>query len=103
MRSLAKLNDSLLGLNFIFRQEGEGFDYETINSGEIHNGSVQTMITFELSNKQMNYFRQVETVFDLLASLGGFFSALSLICGLFVTAFHFYGSYQFLMDNLFLE
>lgn len=24
-RSLAKLNDSLLGLNFIFREEGEGF------------------------------------------------------------------------------
>lgn len=64
---------------------------------------MQTVVRFELSKQQMNYFRQVETVFDLLASLGGFFSALSLFCGLFVTAFHFYGSYQFLMDNLFLE
>ena len=54
MRSLAKLNDSLLGLNFIFRQEGEGFDYETKISAEINNSkefNVQTMITFELSNK----------------------------------------------------
>ena len=51
----------------------------------------------------MNYFRQVDTIFDLLAGLGGFFNALSLICFCFVSVFQFHGSYQLVMHDLFTE
>ena len=52
---------------------------------------------------QINYFRQIDTILDLLASLGGLFSALSLIFYSIVSLFHFYGSYQFIMEDLFTE
>ena len=51
----------------------------------------------------MSYSRHVETIFDLLASLGGFFSALTILFYSFVRLLHFYGSYQFVMNNLFVD
>ena len=52
---------------------------------------------------QINYFRQIDTILDLLASLGGLFSALSLIFYSIVSLFHFHGSYQFIMEDLFTD
>ena len=51
----------------------------------------------------MNYFRQVDTVFDVLASLGGLYSALSLIFSNIVSLLQFYGFYQFVMFDLFTD
>ena len=49
----------------------------------------------------MNYFRRVYTTLDLLSDLGGLFASFKLICAAAITAFQFYGSYQFIMNDLF--
>ena len=94
-RSIMSLNDSLLGLNFLFREEKPGFviDHEATSETFMEYAGVQTMISYELSTVQINYYRQIDTVLDLLASLGGLFSALSLIFYSIVCVFHFNGSY----------
>ena len=93
-RSYIKLDDSLLGLNFIFRKEEQGFSYNIGDGREINwSATAQTIVSFEVSRTQKNYFRQVDTIFDLLATLGGFFSAFALICHSLVSALQFYGSY----------
>ena len=51
----------------------------------------------------MNYFRQVDTIFDVLAGLGGLYSALSLIFSNIVSLLQFYGFYQFVMFDLFTD
>ena len=93
-RSSFNLNDSLIGLSFLFREEKHGFTMEqTTTSEAFYENGVQTLISFELSDVQMNYFRQIDTILDLLSSLGGLFSALSLIFYSIVSLLHFYGSY----------
>ena len=49
----------------------------------------------------MNYFRRVYTILDLLSDLGGLFSSSKIICVVLLTIFQFYGSYQFVMNDLF--
>ena len=102
-RSVMSLNDSLMGLNFLFREEKPGFiiDHEATAETFMEDAGVQTMISYELSTVQINYYRQLDTILDLLSSLGGLFSALSLIFYCIVSLFHFYGSYQFIMEDLF--
>ena len=99
-----KLNDSLWGLDFIFRHEESGFKYDFEVGQENNFGeAVQTFVMFELSTELINCVRQVDTIFDILASLGGLFNALSLMCFSIISLFHFYGSYQFIMDDLFTD
>ena len=102
-RTLIKLNDSVMGLNFLFGEEKSGFEYGQVRSRETNFNSYQTSIVFQLSRSQLNYFRQVDTIFDLLANLGGLFSALSLISASIVKACQFNGGYQFVMNNLFTD
>ena len=64
---------------------------------------VKTTVIFQLSRTQLNYLRQVDTCFDLLASLGGLLSALAIVCKTLVSLLQFYGSYQFIMHDLFTE
>ena len=93
-RSYVKLDDSLIGLNFLFRKVEQGFSYNFGEGKEINwSGLAQTIVSFEVTRTQRNYFRQVDTIFDLLATLGGFFSAFSLICQSLVSSLQFYGSY----------
>ena len=60
-------------------------------------------ITFELTMDRRDYFRKVYGVLDLLSDVGGLFGAISPICGILLVAFNFWSSYQFLMDDLFVE
>ena len=57
-------------------------------------------VTFELSFIHRNYYRQVYNNLDLLADVGGLFSALKVPFIAVLIVFNFYNSYQFvMMDN----
>ena len=74
-RSLVTMNDSLMGLN-IFSSKKDGFYLRSRQHREINVDAIpQTVVNFELSRTQINYTRQVNTILDFLASLGGLFSA----------------------------
>ena len=57
------------------------------------------MITYELSLSKIMYERKVYNYLDFLGSIGGLFTALLKIMGMFVIVFQYRGGYFLLMND----
>ena len=67
-----------------------------------YKNNYQNALTYELSLDKHFYYRSVYSSLDFLSELGGLFSAFGRFCLLIITAFNYFGSFQFVMaDNFF--
>lgn len=62
---------------------------------------MQNAVTFEMSLSNNRYFRRIYSIMDIVAELGGMFSAIGSITLLIITGLNYFGSYQFVMAELF--
>ena len=60
------------------------------------------IISIEMSLDQKDYYRRVYSILDFFSDVGGLFGALSPIFMSILAVLNFHGSYQFLMDDLFV-
>ena len=61
----------------------------------------QNAVTFEVSLNQKHYIRKVYSLLDYFSELGGLFGFLARIFMFLATSLNYFGSYQFLMAELF--
>ena len=52
---------------------------------------------------RLDYHRKVYSILDFLSELGGLYAAISTLCVISLVVVNFWGSYQFLMGDLFVE
>lgn len=65
--------------------EETGFTIDSKPSREMgYKENFQNAITFELSLSQIYYTRQVYSILDFVADIGGFVSAVGSLCGLII-------------------
>ena len=62
---------------------------------------MQNAVTYEVSLTSNRYFRRVYSIMDFLSELGGLFTALGALFLLIIKGLNYYGSYQFVMAELF--
>lgn len=103
-RQATELYDSYISLGSITIERESGFEIERSFSREMpYPNNFQNAITYELSITQRHNLRQVYSLFDFLADIGGFFSTIGALCVAMVSVFQYYGPYQFLMAGLFFS
>ena len=95
------MNDNQISLGGFMKEHEKGFWTEQASSRFMeYPNDFYNAITFEMSFMHRNYYRQVYNSLDLMADLGGLFSALKLPFLVVLLALNFYNSYQFvMMDN----
>ena len=60
-------------------------------------------VTYEISLTSRRYFRRVYSIMDFLSDMGGLFGALGSIFLALAIGMNYFGSYQFVMAELFYE
>ena len=56
-----------------------------------------------MSTDRKQYYRRVYGGLDYIADLGGLLGAVAAVCRVIMGIFNFYGSYQFVMSELFVS
>lgn len=88
VRQSSDLNDNYLSLGTITLEDENGFYIQRKVGREMpYPNSFQNAITYELSQTQRHHFRQVYSLLDFLADIGGFLSAIGSLCLIIVTVF----------------
>ena len=63
----------------------------------------QNAITYEVTLTLTRYFRRVYSILDFLSEIGGLFSTFTRLFLLIITGLNYFGSYQFVMRELFYD
>ena len=103
IRTKMSLDDSYYNIGFSVDSEIGHFMEKQANRELPYENRFQNSITYECSLSQMFYTRRVYNFLDLLADIGGLFSALGPICLACVSFFHDKSIYHYLVNELFLK
>ena len=68
-----------------------------------YNNKVWNGVTYEMSLSSKRYFRRVYGIMDFLAEMGGLFGAFGSLSLAIVVGINYFGSYQFVMAELFYD
>ena len=68
-----------------------------------YNNRIWNGVTYEISLTSKRYFRRVYGIMDFMAEMGGLFGAFGSIFLAMVVGFNYFGSYQFVMAELFYD
>ena len=66
-----------------------------------YNNRIQNGVTYEISLTSKRYFRRVYSIMDFMSEMGGLFGAIGSIFLATIIGLNYFGSYQFLMAELF--
>ena len=101
-RSDLDLNDSLVNMGGLFKEQKKGFFIESLPARELpYLNLFHNSITFEISLTNTVYYRRVYSVMDLLGDLGGLLGALMPISFVIVKIFHYRSSYMHITGEMF--
>ena len=81
----------------------EGFEWKRGSDRVIPylENKFRNIITYEVSTAAKRYYRSVYSLSDLISEVGGFVASISGICAFLVAIVHYFGSYWFVMNDIF--
>ena len=101
-RYTMQLNDSPFNIGSVTAEMDEGFSLTRLPNRELpYINTWQNAVTIEVSIDRINYNRKVYSNLEYAADLGGLYGAIAPVFGGVVFLINFWGSYQFIMDDLF--
>ena len=68
-----------------------------------YNNKIWNGVTYEMSLSSKRYFRRVYSIMDFFAEMGGLAGSFGSLSFAAVYCFNYFGSYQFVMAELFYD
>ena len=98
------LNDNFAHVGDILVENLKGFKTQRMPNRELpYPNRMWNAITYELSQDQIKYYRNVYSFLDLMSDVGGLYGSISPICVTMVFFLQYRSSYQFVMNDMFVE
>ena len=103
-RSDMMLNDNFAHVGDLLVENLKGFKAHKEPNRELpYRNRMWNAITYELSRDQIKYYRRVYSVLDLMSDLGGLYGSLTPVCMTLVYCLQYRSSYQFVMNDMFVD